>query len=129
MIIEWKQQRVKILVNPNGGFIHLLPGLNDIDDDLWKEMKKGLSTEYDNQWIREILKVVETNVEGKKSKKDVTDFNSMGIEDCRKMMDECFNIKTLEKWRDNDARVDIRVNIDKRIETLLSDTSAKNIIK
>lgn len=110
MIIKNNDSRMIVI-----GEVKLLPGCNDVDPIIWSQCKKeydlNLLTE-ENQ-IEEIFeKVVKDGAEVDKP------FNSLTIKKKKDIINDTFNIKSLQKWDENEQDMAIRKLIEDRIKDI-----------
>lgn len=133
MVINWKQARVKIipLVDPDKKDVQvskrviLLPGMNHVDNEDWDICKKIL-TKYDmtNMEVitENVIVVEEVKKDGKTSKKEVkketSEFKEFSFELAEKAIDDCFDLKTLNKWKKDESRSDVRALILEKIDKI-----------
>lgn len=143
MIIEWKKNRLKIIpllglkASKGASQLVLMPGFNDVNDALWKEIKtkfKLIRFSLDEGDIVEKVvttKLETTNKNGKKEvkEKEVTSFKDMSSEDCIKIIDDTWDIKVMKNWKKEDDRADIRNYIDEHIAKIKDNKADKNIGK
>lgn len=142
MIVEWSKTRLKIIPVKNldskitGGVnsVKLLPGKNEIPDDLWEELKKFSSVRksIELEFLVEGETVeTEKGKDGKPLKgkkvigKTISDYKGKGA---LKLIKETYNLETLEQWK-KDERSDIRLAIEERIKEIKEDKTQQQIGK
>ncbi len=145
MIINWGKRNIKIIPLTSEcskaikvmkkNKIILLPGNNDIPDDAWNEVKKYKNIQksieagfiIEKEFIeKEVEKEIEEeNEKGEKVKKKIKvkelkgkSFKDLDDRKARKMIEDTFDIATLEKWREAEGRADIRNLIDDKIKEI-----------
>ena len=137
MIIKFNKVRLKVipltaknkkaLAHYKGSEIVLTPGFNDIPEEVWKELKENSSRireDVKNKHLVEFkAKVEEKIIKGKDGKPDETvtkltgkEFNKLSEEDAKKVIEDTWTIKTLEKFAKDETRDDIRNTILDRIK-------------
>lgn len=144
MLVEWKKDRLKIIpitkrcintIRKNISQINLMPGYNDIEDDIWDEIKKyvGLDKEIELGYIKENrkeIKSIEKEIikDGKKIKEKVKVEKGINIIDMEPseaidVIDNTWNIPCLKKWYKLEGRTDIRNHIDEKIKEIKNSKS------
>lgn len=124
----------------------IMPGINDIDDDVWldivkfhqldKKLKQKITSgESSGKNELELIKV-EAKIEkidetGKKKiiKEETSNIENMPAEVAGELVDECYDVKTLKKWKNKESRADIRSNIDDRLKDIENGKDNKKIGK
>ena len=146
MIVKLKKtgiKRIPILNTSKAevGAITLLPGINDIPDEQWKAARQLVANEIP-RYIEEIaaVEVVEEVPTGKKVEKTVGQgknkktvevdekvkkkymkgkpLSKLDAQIAESLIKETFNLETLNKWKDKEARDSVRVVILQQIETV-----------
>jgi hypothetical protein len=120
MVIEWKNDNVKMIPTKKNGTLFLLPGLNEVDSKLWDEVDKefGLTKGVYAQLI-DVKTEKKSAGEGKV--KEVKEFKEMSNTKAKEMIANCFSVKTLTVWLNDDERADIRYALEKRIDEIKDD--------
>jgi hypothetical protein len=133
MIIKWKKSNPKVIpllieksekdgkTGQIKGSILLMEGINCVKDEEWKAAAKNLDDRIDKPFIEVIEDAVE--VQDPKNPKKKVMKSAKGLEkfeakEAVKMVEDCFNIKTLEFWLDNEGRNEVRAAIAKKIEDI-----------
>ncbi len=120
MIIRWKTD--SLLVTPLKDKINsetLFPGYNFIEDKIYKEIANDLKR-YVDQGRMEILGEIKTV---KQNNKNVTKVYSKDLKDFEgnkaiEIVKNCNNRKTLEKWKKEDSRDEVRIAIKEKIDDI-----------
>ena len=111
------------------------PGCNVVDDKEWEELKKnkmiqlemqhGLFEEVGKKVIKKVTEEVEVEEDGKKKKEkvekniEVTESATLKDLDPEKALEvikDTFNLETLNAWRKEEARDEIRAAISNQVE-------------
>lgn len=129
MIIEQTENRVNVIpcVERNGvvnNKITLLPGCNDVDDELWKKARGSVKDKIERGLIKERHAKVEekevpipnTNKKRKVTTIDSKDLKDLEPEEAEKVIKDTFNLKTLKKWKKAESRDSVRNVILNQIE-------------
>lgn len=144
MIINWKKQKAGLLVlsviDKNGNItktITLMPGHNEIDNELWENVKvnSGVNHHIDNGDLVEVMEVEEVQPGGrvrigkdgeeKKVVRTTKSIHKMFAKKAREIIQDTWDLPTLEKWLDNEGRDEIRAIIYKQIELINNPRSNK----
>jgi hypothetical protein len=136
MIIRWKKNNPvtiplvgKDKISPKGK-IRLIEGLNTVDQKDWeiaKQHLKGFQEKYYDE-INDNVKVKKKVMQsGKEIEKEVMVMGLSGFDanEAIKMIDDCFNVDTLEAWREEESRDEIRAAIKEKLEAILEDNMTK----
>lgn len=137
MIINWKKKNAGLLVisviDKKGNItqtITLMPGHNEISDELWENIKvnSGVNHHIDNNNLVEVMEVEEMKPgvrvrigkdgEEKKVVKTTKSIHKMFAKKAKEIIQDTWNLPTLEKWLDNEGRDEIRAVIYKQIEKI-----------
>lgn len=119
--------------------IILLPGNNEIDDVVWdsikeyKSIQKSLESgqikikEYSTKEVEKKEMVEEENEKGEKKKVEKKTkikvvkgktLKDLDPDKAREIVENTYDIPTLEKWRNDEGRADIRNMIDDKIKEI-----------
>jgi hypothetical protein len=126
MIINWKQNRVLILTakTGNGGAITIVPGINVIPDDVWKELAVDLKARIGKDIIE--VKAEKKSKEGKDlGLTNVKSPSEMEPKEAEALLVDTFSIPVLKEWLDNESRDGVRAAIYRRITELEEATKPK----
>jgi len=134
MILNWKPQHLNVIPIPAGkpvpGYdadsIILLPGVNEIPDEVWEKVKPSLvkHLKAGNLIAIEEIKTIEKegkpDKDGKKEKiKEKTSVSKKFIdlepEECLGLIAQTNNLPTLEIWKKSETRDEIRIALAERI--------------
>lgn len=132
MIIEWKKNNINYIecFNPVGiktGSITLLPGQNEVEDELWKGARVHVQDDIDRGNIIEKFAKVEIkkeiDPETKKEKIEVKienskDFHNLSLQDQIEVVKDTYNIKTLKEWKKKSAKDSVISEINNQIEMI-----------
>lgn len=137
MIINWKKQNAGLLVvsviDKKGNItrtITLMPGHNEITDDLWENIKvnSGVNHHIDGGNLIEVMEIEEMKPGGrtrigkdgeeKKVVKTTKSIHKMFAKTAREIIQDTWDLPTLEKWLDGEGRDEIRAVIYKQIEKI-----------
>ncbi len=137
MIIEWKKNGPKVIPagrykkgeNPIKKNILLLPGMNEIDDDLWKAARKlvlhqiGKYIIEHHAQVSEQKKVIEDPETKEKKEETVVEikskeFKKLDISRAIEIVQDTWNIDTLKKWEKEEGRDSVRAEIKNQIEKI-----------
>lgn len=129
MIIEQTENRVNIIpcVERNGvvnNKITLLPGCNDVDDELWKKarvsvkdkIERGLIKEHHAKVEEKEVPIPNTDKKRKVIKIDSKDLKDLEPEEAEEIVKNTFSLKTLGKWKKSESRDSVRNVILNQIE-------------
>lgn len=133
MIINWKKPRAGVLIIPkivNGQVvknIQLLPGNNEISDEEWEAVKPNCQDHINagnliEMAVKKIEKMEEIEgKDGKKTKKFVKKEEGKKIKEinakqAKEIVLDTWDLKTLEKWLNEEGRDEIRAIIHNQIE-------------
>ena len=138
MLIKWNENRLKVVdessfpvdvfikYKEEGWFknstLIILPGINEIPDDLWKALKEHFSIKQEIKYgLLEELKI-------KTKDGTVSNFKNLSNTDKLEVISDTGNIDILTKWKEfsND---EIRYQIDLRITEIKNYTADPNIAK
>lgn len=108
--------------------VDLLPGNNFVQDEKWEQMQKKyplIKVDLESG----VLKIQEFHSRGQGNErgKKITDFNKLSSTQARKILDETWSIATLQEWRKEESKSDIRNLIDDKIKKILASKNEANI--
>lgn len=141
MIVELKGQNPKIIPITDANNITivdrivLLPGMNDVSDEKWEKARKNLTGTWEWSKLKEhktekqveVEVEIETEVNGKTvvkknkklEKKEVgLNFSEVKEDEAKSMIDNCYNVKTLEDWKEQTNYDNVKSYINKRLENI-----------
>lgn len=125
MIIENTMTRLKTfpigkIKGATRSTLILAPGYNEVNDELWKNVKKAFSVNLEAAFAAGKLKevVVEKAMQGGKTKKEPKAFTELDATEARQIVADTWTRETLETWREKEERADIRNAIDDRIKEI-----------
>jgi len=149
MIVNWKKENAGTLIVPCVEnkiiikFLTILPGCNDIPDKFWNLAKtqgqikykteKGLIEEIKVKVEKETEKEIEVEktIKGKKEiiteiKKtkeliDATELKDIPAKKARDIVQDTWNLETLQQWMQKEHRDEIRAVIHNQIDTVNSE--------
>jgi hypothetical protein len=104
--------------------VMLIPGWNDIDDDIWFKCRDHLTDKIDAGKIEEMIKEEKDEATGEKryvgmKPSDFKNRNAVnGPEVLVKIIRGCNSVATLTKWKEGEGREEIRSEIFKKIEEM-----------
>jgi hypothetical protein len=136
MIIRWKKNNPVTIPlvgagsNAPRGTIRLIEGLNKVEKDEWEIAKKhlkGFQEKYYDE-IKDDIKVKKpVMISGKEVMKEVSVMGLSGFEagEAIEMIDDCFNVETLEAWLVDENRDEIRAAIKEKLSAILDDNLTK----
>jgi hypothetical protein len=133
MLVEWTKMKVKVvpIIGLNGKVaenIILLPGVNDVDDDKWNQARSCVDKDIrTNRIIEKHVTLQEKEVEVKnketdevkKEKKVVVKgktLKQLSLDQASKIVENTFNLDTLNKWKEKESRDSIRALIMTQLE-------------
>jgi hypothetical protein len=96
-------------------YIQLLPGNNFVDNAEWERAKIHCYEILSSKMIQE----VQVTMEGKKSA--IESISDLKPERAKEIITDCFNLKTLDLWFQEETRGDVRNAIDDRIRFINKD--------
>jgi len=147
VMVEWNDDRIKVLPQipklkkilrefikndknkkTKANVLYLTSGINYIPKEYWEACKKHRMIQYDIESKRlvevkaEVEKTVVNESTGKKTTKKIeaekfSDFDSSKKEDIIK---DTYDVRSLEKFLDEEKDSDIRLTIQKRIDEILN---------
>ena len=111
MIVNWKEQRLKIVPTLAGESFILFPGYNDIPDRVIEEMRASLALDV------KLGRIVfaERKVDGKNV---AVPLERIPIAKIRAMCADTNNLASLKSWLKEEDRDDVRHTIQKRIDEI-----------
>lgn len=134
MILNWKEERLNVIPIPAGkpvkGYeadsVILLPGVNEVPDEVWKKIRPSLISHLN---ARNLITIEENKIiekEGKPDKngkiekiKEKTSipkkFTELDPEECLSLIAQTNNLPTLEKWKKEEKREDVRIALMERL--------------
>jgi len=130
MIVNWKKPGAGLLVIP---VVNLLPGHNDVPDDIWALGRKHCDNHLSAGNLVEIgedkpVKVMEEQVNpetGKKEKVSVEKIvtspltlKKMSPQKAIEVVKDTYSLDTLNKWRKEETRDEIRAELLNQIELI-----------
>jgi hypothetical protein len=116
MIINWKQDCLKIVPTKSGSAKTLLPGMNEMSDADWGFAKASLALELKLGHIEEVIMTTQTGP-GKPSKEAKGIFEIPAAK-AKSLISETNSGETLNTWLAKETRSDVRRYIEDRLETL-----------
>lgn len=135
MLINWKKPGLLFAVCPiTKTNFKILGGINEIPDESWKALaprfkahiEAGNLVEVEGQTTFKDVKVtdkegmetgatkVEADVKGSKT------FKSLTAKEQEKFIADTSSVEQLKEWKDSISKPDIRLAIEKRIDTILN---------
>lgn len=138
MIIKWKKSNPKVipvLGNLKGktgqikSQVLLLEGINVVKDEEWELASQNLDDRIDMPFIEVIDDRVEIE-DPKNPKKKIVKSNK-GLEkfeakEAKEMVEDCFNVKTLEFWLENEGRNEIRSLLHEKLDDIKNNNLTKD---
>ncbi len=132
MIVNWTKKRLLVVPykGKSGmvvGSITLLPGCNDVDDDIWKSAREMVEDKIKHKLIIEehakieIKDVPIPNTKGKTRKIvkiDAKTLKELEPDEAEDIVKNTFDLKTLKKWKKGESRDAVRSVIIGQIETV-----------
>ena len=128
MIINWRKKDAGLLtvsMIKDGTIVKtlsLIPGHNELSDDEWDGIKGQLE---DKIKVGDIVpieveskKEVEVNGKTKSKRITATDFRDLPAEKALKIVRDTYNKKTLNKWRKDESRDEIRAAISEQLDLI-----------
>lgn len=112
MIVKWTKTNINYISVKGKGHIVLLPGCNEVPDELWADAKRELDAELKAGLIKEV------NAIKKDGKVEVVPFAKIPAEKAEALVDETVSIKTLNAWKEGEARDSVRVKLNKRLDAI-----------
>lgn len=144
MIVNWKKKNAGLLtisvIDKKGNItqmVVLMPGHNEIEDELWENIKinSGVNYHIDNGNLIEVTEVEEIkpgsrrrlSKEGEEEKvvKVTKSIHKMFAKTAKEIIQDTWDLPTLEKWLDKEGRDEIRAVIYKQIEKINNPKSDK----
>jgi hypothetical protein len=127
MIVNWKKEKAglltvsKMIKGVIVKTISILPGHNEINDDDWEGIKGQLQSKIDEGHIevvaKEVVKEIELeNGKTKTKKSTATKLAELEPDQALEIVQNTFDIKTLQKWRKSETRDEIRAAVADQIE-------------
>ncbi len=127
MIVNWKKEKGGINVIPlmtkgvTTDNIILLQGHNEIDDEVWANLKK--QTAVKKHIMREDLVEVFESAQGEKGKdkdkdKKITNIHQMSAGKSKEIIKDTWDLTTLDKWLNGESRNDVRSIVHNQIEAV-----------
>ena len=147
MLVNWTYGDVNIvplskldargIARPVGQYT-LLPGINDIPENKWEQIKLGVKNSPYQGFLKvvkskivevekEVEEVVKNKTTGKTEKKKIKkkvkeekaiSFDKIDNDEALALIDECYNLETLEMWRKLDIEKNIKNAIDEKAEAI-----------
>lgn len=112
MIVKWTKTNINYIPVKGKGHIVLLPGCNEVDNDLWAAVRDELAGA-----IRSGI-LVEVNAVKKDGKLEVVPFAKLPPEKAEQLVEETVSTKTLDAWKTGEGRDSVRARINKRLDTV-----------
>jgi hypothetical protein len=113
--------------------IFILPGFNDIEDKDWEGIKNQLLDKIKSGDIRvveeEVEKKVEVNGKIKTKKYTAKQFANLSANKALEVVAEAWDLKTLEKWRGEESRDEIRAALAEQIEKVKNPKKTEDTVK
>ena len=122
MFIEWKKQNLKYMEIPNPVLpikrtkFKLLPGINEVTDAEWEEMKKHLALEINSGFLVPFTPKSHS-APGIKSK-DASSIIELTSNKAIEMVKNCISADTLNLWLEKETRETVLKEIRLKIEEL-----------
>ena len=122
MFIEWKKQNLKYMEIPNPVLpikrtkFKLLPGINEVTDAEWEEMKKHLALEINSGFLVPFTPKSHS-APGIKSK-DASSIIELTSNKAIEMVKNCISADTLNLWLEKETRETVLKEIRLKMEEL-----------
>lgn len=133
MIINWKKTNIKVIpvVGSNKlitSTVNLLPGMNDIPENIWMSVRKLVKDEIERGLIEEVqtkvtvetkkVKNPETNEEKEEKVEKVQskELKDIPPKEASEIVKDTYDLKTLNKWLDDEGRSDVRAVLQNQID-------------
>lgn len=122
MFIDWKKSNLKYVEIHNPGLaikrtkFQLLPGINEVTDAEWEEMKKHLGLEIESGFLVP-FKPKSHSAPGVKAK-DASTISELTSNIAIKMVKECISAETLNLWLEKETRETVLKEIRLKMEEL-----------
>lgn len=97
--------------------LKLLPGNNYVTTEDWEKAKKHCEELLKNKTLQEIT----SNAGGEK--KYIQSISDLKPDRAKEIINECFNLETLNKWYVEETRGDVRNAVDDRIHFIDKDNN------
>lgn len=136
MIVNWKKEKAGILYIPladgSGKDLMFLQGHNEVSEEDWETVKehKSVQKHIERGDLIEVIeeeqiekpvrmrKGKETEEKSYKVKKQIKDFPEMSAKKAREIVQDTYDIETLERWLGKEGRDEIRALIHNQIELI-----------
>lgn len=142
MLINWKKPQAGVLVIPviDGRAVvknlTLIPGWNEIDDVDWAGAKESCKENIAKGFLVEKVEVQEIELPSdkpgpkkKEKKESFPGINELEANEAREVVQETFNLDTLNGWLKAESRNEIRAVIHNQIETVNTPKPKKGVGK
>ncbi|MEJ2629417.1 MAG: hypothetical protein P8078_12805 [bacterium] len=122
MIIKNNDERLIVI-----GDFRLLPGCNDVDQEEWENLFKPVKVDPNSKQkiklfdIEKLPKGIEI-ISVIKSDKELFDFAELPEKERKNIINNTYNIKTLEKWIMEEPQNSLKYIMEKRIEGIKNNT-------
>ena len=124
MIIE-RSEDGKVLSASPDNMVHLIPGWNEVPDDVWEKIKIDLADRMkapDGGVAQIEINTMQQRIEGEGGKQTTIvvprPFSKADPILAKEIVQGCYRVKTLEGWLENEGRSDVRALILTQIESL-----------
>jgi len=135
MILKWNKKCLKVIPvkgkksNNIKSKIVLMFGYNDIIDEYWPLIEPIVQDRLDDGMLEVIAQEKEVTRKGPGGKernvveKKPIPFSELSSVKADKLIEETFNLKTLEKWLKKETRDEVRLSLKERIDYIKKETS------
>ena len=128
MLVKWTKSNVLTVClkgkNPREiTTVQILPGVNEIDDAMWKRM-------LDHQGLKHYLSdssLVERKGPSKDNKKSGKGLTRFGIDEAKELIGETLDKLLLAAWKEDESRADVLKAIDKQIKHIDDSVTLKDV--
>ena len=131
MIVIWKKPKAGLLVLPvvkDGEVVKkitLLLGANEVDKNDWEAAKASCKDHIENGWLEEVVEKIEeekvdpkTKQKKKVSRKTYPTLNKLSAKKAVEIVEQTFDLATLKKWLEKEARDEIRAKLANKIDSI-----------
>lgn len=123
MILKWNKENIKVIeflpsanFSPVRSHVTLLPGVNEVTDAEYENMKPHIAGEISRGEI--VVVEVKTLTAPGKPQKTASSVTEMPVKKAAEMVAECVNGETLNLWLAKESRSEIRERIRDRLKEL-----------
>lgn len=124
MLIDWKGQGPLAVHDPRkssnyklASVIVCTPGVNKLDDAVWKELEKNTVIAQlvkDGKLV--ITREADGDAETASKKAEAVELTGLKPDDCKRIVEMTWNVDLLRSWADNETRPKVRTAIEKQLK-------------